>query len=113
MLIAAIIATEALFGALWMKHYDADHLARISMPMGGIGTGCIGLGGRGELRDWEIMNRPAEGFCGTQTGNEAPFFAIRAGDFTSLLEGRLPTGQAPTSGRTAPPSARRQSRTIG
>lgn len=26
--------------------------------MGGIGTGCVGLDGRGGLRDWEIFNRP-------------------------------------------------------
>ena len=85
----ALLLAAALQGGVWMNHYDADHLARISLPLGGIGTGTIGLGGRGELRDWEIMNRPAEGFCGTQIGNEAPFFAIRAGEFTSLLEGPL------------------------
>ena len=28
--------------------------------MGGIGTGTVSLGGRGELRDWEIFNRPAK-----------------------------------------------------
>ena len=85
----ALLLAAALQGGVWMNHYDADHLARISLPLGGIGTGTIGLGGRGELRDWEILNRPAEGFCGTQIGNEAPFFAIRAGEFTSLLEGPL------------------------
>jgi uncharacterized protein (DUF608 family) len=33
-------------------------LARISCPLGGIGTGGIGLGGRGNLQDWQIFNRP-------------------------------------------------------
>jgi non-lysosomal glucosylceramidase len=33
-------------------------LARISRPLGGIGTGGIGLGGRGNLQDWQIFNRP-------------------------------------------------------
>lgn len=32
------------------------------MPLGGIGTGCISLGGRGNFQDWEIMNRPAKGY---------------------------------------------------
>src|SRR5690242_12653146 len=32
----------------------------VAFPLGGIGTGTISLGGRGELRDWEIFNRPAK-----------------------------------------------------
>jgi len=30
-------------------------------PLGGIGTGNISLGARGDLRDWEIFNAPAKG----------------------------------------------------
>ena len=41
-----------------LKHYDANHLYQIALPLGGIGTGQVSLGGRGELRDWEIMNIP-------------------------------------------------------
>ena len=59
-----------------LRHYDQDHLFKIAVPVGGIGTGTISLGGIGDLRDWEIMNRPAKGFCGTPKGNRAPFFAI-------------------------------------
>ena len=59
-----------------LKHYDQEHINKIALPVGGIGTGTISLGGIGDLRDWEIMNKPAKGFVGTQTGNEAPFFAI-------------------------------------
>jgi uncharacterized protein (DUF608 family) len=33
----------------------------ISFPLGGVGAGSIGLGGRGQLRDWEIFNRPDRG----------------------------------------------------
>lgn len=33
----------------------------ISFPLGDIGSGCIGLGGTGQLVDWEIFNRPAKG----------------------------------------------------
>jgi non-lysosomal glucosylceramidase len=45
-----------------LRTYDQDHLARIALPLGGIGTGTVSLGGRGDLRDWEIMNRPAKGY---------------------------------------------------
>jgi len=33
-----------------------------AFPLGGIGTGNVSLGSRGELRDWEIFNRPGKGF---------------------------------------------------
>ena len=59
-----------------LRHYDQDHLVSIALPLGGIGTGTVSLGGRGELRDWQIMNRPAIGFSTVVKGNNAPFFAI-------------------------------------
>lgn len=59
-----------------LKHYDQDHLLNIALPLGGIGTGTVSLGGRGELRDWEIMNKPAIGYSTVTKGNNAPFFAI-------------------------------------
>src|SRR6478736_9280033 len=45
-----------------LRIYDRDHLSRIALPLGGIGTGTVSLGGRGDLRDWEVMNRPGKGF---------------------------------------------------
>lgn len=39
-----------------LKHYDKDHLHKIAMPVGGIGTGTISLAGNGALKDWEIGN---------------------------------------------------------
>jgi non-lysosomal glucosylceramidase len=59
-----------------LKDYDQNHLHRIALPMGGIGTGTVSLGGSGELQDWEIMNIPAKGYSTVTTGNDAPFFAI-------------------------------------
>jgi uncharacterized protein (DUF608 family) len=61
-----------------IKHYDQEHLLNIALPLGGIGTGTVSLGGRGELRDWEIMNKPAKGYSTVTVGNNAPFFAIYA-----------------------------------
>jgi uncharacterized protein (DUF608 family) len=76
------------------KHYDSQHLYRVALPLGGIGTGTVSLGGRGELRDWEIMNLPAKNYSTVTTGNNAPFFAIyaKAQDdeaTTTLLTGPL------------------------
>ncbi len=47
-----------------LKRYDADHLHRIALPLGGIGTGTVSLAGRGNLRDWELQSRPAKGCPG-------------------------------------------------
>jgi non-lysosomal glucosylceramidase len=73
-----------------LRHYDQDHLARIALPLGGIGTGTVSLGGRGDLRDWEIVNRPAKGW-----GPRRTFFALwaRRADgepVARALEGPLP-----------------------
>ena len=58
-----------------------------AFPLGGIGTGNVSLGARGDLRDWELFNSPNK-------GNQLPntFFAIRvqAGSrppLTRVLEG--------------------------
>lgn len=59
-----------------LKSYTSNNLVKIALPLGGIGTGTVSLGGRGELRDWQIMNRPAIGYNTLTTGNSAPFFAI-------------------------------------
>lgn len=38
-----------------------EQLSEVAFPLGGIGTGTVSLGGRGQLRDWEIFNRPGKG----------------------------------------------------
>jgi uncharacterized protein (DUF608 family) len=43
------------------RTFTGEHLSEIAFPLGGIGTGTVSLGGRGQLLDWEIFNRPAKG----------------------------------------------------
>ena len=66
-----------------LTSYDNKHLERVALPLGGIGTGTVSLGGRGELRDWEIMNVPSKGNSTVISGNDAPLFAI----FTKKKDG--------------------------
>lgn len=43
------------------RAFTGRHLAEIAFPLGGVCAGSISLGGRGQLRDWEIFNRPDKG----------------------------------------------------
>ncbi len=89
-----------------LRQYDREHQHRIAMPLGGIGTGTVSLGGRGDLRDWEIMNRPSKGF--TPIAQAAPFVAVhlKRGDgeaFVRALEGPLAAAEYEGShGSTTP-----------
>ncbi len=77
-----------------LKHYDQEHTYKIALPIGGIGTGTISLGGRGNLRDWEIMNRPAKGYNPGSGRQNSPFFTlyseIDGKKDLRLLEGPVP-----------------------
>lgn len=77
-LLALCLALSTVSFGQWkvLKQYDQQHTLNIALPMGGIGTGTVSLGGRGELRDWQIMNKPGIGFSTMTDGNQAPFFAI-------------------------------------
>ena len=50
-----------------------DKLRAVSFPVGGIGAGCIGVAGNGDLAEWEVFNRPAKG-----ARNGMSHFAVRA-----------------------------------
>jgi non-lysosomal glucosylceramidase len=43
------------------RTFRGQALREIAFPLGGIGTGTVSLGVRGNLRDWEIFNRPNKG----------------------------------------------------
>ena len=68
--------------------YTGNALNEISFPLGGIGTGSIGLAGNGRLMDWEIYNRPDK-----QSINGYTHIAVRVRDgeksYCRVLQGDL------------------------
>lgn len=70
-----------------MNTYVGKQTKEISFPLGGIGTGCIGLGGNGRLRDWEIFNRPSKGSL-----NGYSHFAVKAMKKETLIDARVLNG---------------------
>jgi uncharacterized protein (DUF608 family) len=80
-LITSVKAQNNLKSWPILKTYQAEKLTEVSMPLGGIGTGTVSIGGRGDLRDWELGNRGALGWTpGVKlvepTIANAPFFAM-------------------------------------
>ncbi|GAA3511974.1 non-lysosomal glucosylceramidase [Actinocatenispora rupis] len=59
----------------WLREYTGDRLRRISLPLGGIGTGTIGFAGRGHLTDWELLDHPDHG-----NRPRVSLFALRLAD---------------------------------
>jgi non-lysosomal glucosylceramidase len=43
------------------RKFTGESLREIGFPLGGLGTSTVSLGGFGNLRDWEIFNRPNKG----------------------------------------------------
>ncbi|GAA1005177.1 hypothetical protein Aple_036350 [Acrocarpospora pleiomorpha] len=66
------IDTARQIQAATVRSYPRE-AAQAAFLLGGIGTGNVSVGSRGELRDWEIFNWPGK-------GNRLPFsfFALRA-----------------------------------
>jgi len=52
---------DELFRSGPVRTFEGAALREVAFPLGGIGTGTVSLGGRGNLRDWEIFNRPGKG----------------------------------------------------
>ncbi len=52
---------DELFRPGTVRTFEGPALREVAFPLGGIGTGTISIGGRGNLRDWEIFNRPGKG----------------------------------------------------
>lgn len=72
--------------------YKGAKTKEIRFPLGGIGSGSIGLAGNGRLVDWEIFNRPNK-----RSFNGFSHFAIKAERQGRLLDARVVQGDLLTS----------------
>src|SRR5215472_791296 len=78
------------------RQFRGRQLKMISFPLGGVAAGSIGLGGRGQLCNWEIFNRPNKGFrppyaiasIWTQGGNQKPVARILESRLLPPYEGQ-------------------------
>jgi uncharacterized protein (DUF608 family) len=71
------------------RTFTGRNLKMIAFPLGGIGTGTVSLGGRGQLRDWEIFNRPDKG---NELSYAFPAIWVKVGEHepvVRVLESRL------------------------
>lgn len=77
--------------------YTEASTSKISFPLGGIGSGSIGLSGTGQLIDWEIFGRPNK-----LSFNGCSHFAIKAEADGKVLDVRILAGEY-TGDRTGAP----------
>ena len=70
------------------REFTGANLSRIAFPIGGIGTDGVEVGGRGDLRLWQICNRPESG---DDLRFVFPAIHVAGGGktFTAVLERRL------------------------
>jgi non-lysosomal glucosylceramidase len=71
------------------RRFTGRQLKMISFPLGGVAAGSIALGGRGQLINWEIFNRPNKGF---RPSYSFPSIWVQAGEakpVARVLESRI------------------------
>ncbi len=72
--------------------YKGESAREISFPLGGIGTGCIGLAGNGQMLDMEIYNAPNKGSFA-----DFSHFCIKAEKDGEVVDQRILQGDYPQS----------------
>ena len=75
--------------AAFPRVFTGAKLKMIAFPLGGVAAGSVALGGRGQLRDWEIFNRPNKGYSPAYA---FPSIWAQAGDtkpVARVLEARI------------------------
>ncbi len=93
----ATASVDGLVPVEYPRKFTGRKLAMLAFPLGGVGAGAIALGGRGQLRDWEVFNRSEKG---KSPAYAFPAIWVQAGDakpIAHVLEARI---LAPFEGRS-------------
>jgi non-lysosomal glucosylceramidase len=69
--VKAVFSREELYEDSSIRTFS-NCAEQVAFPLGGIGTGNVSIGARGQLKDWEIFNRP-----GKDVTLPFTFFALR------------------------------------
>ncbi|HZQ54581.1 MAG TPA: GH116 family glycosyl-hydrolase [Bryobacteraceae bacterium] len=94
--------------------FTGRNLKMIAFPLGGIGAGSVSLGGRGQLRDWQIFNRADKGnhlsyalpSIWVQSGNAKPVARVLEARYEPPYEGENGLGSENAPGLSRLASAR-------
>lgn len=70
--------------------FTGSKASAVSFPLGGIGTGSIGLAANGRLIDWEIFNKPNKGGLNGFTS-----FVVKAEANGAIIDARVLEGDPP------------------
>lgn len=70
-----------------MTTYQGNKTKHISFPIGGIGSGSVGMAGNGAFVDWEIFNRPFK-----NSANGFTHLMVRAEEKGKVLDARVLQG---------------------
>jgi uncharacterized protein (DUF608 family) len=81
---------ESEQGAGQVARWLSPDATEVAFPLGGIGTGTISLGARGDLRDFEIWNEPRKGLVLPFAHFTLWTQAEGGNGVTRVLEGRIP-----------------------
>ncbi len=114
---AAVAATATLpaqtktppapsYSSSYARTFTGRQLAMLAFPLGGVAAGSLSLGGRGQLRDWEIFNRPDKGHnlsyalpsIWAQVGHAKPVAHVLEARYQPPYEGQDGLGSANAPG---------------
>jgi uncharacterized protein (DUF608 family) len=111
--VAATPTSPAAPEIAFPRVFTGRRLTAIAFPLGGVCAGCVSLGGRGQLRDWEIFNRPDKGNAPSyafpaiwaQAGNRKPVARVLESRIQPPFEGSSGLGANNAPGLTRLASA--------